>query len=122
LGFVLSTRFTLNVRRHQHASNWAENHAHIPPAIVSLAFPIGADSRHRCRRAANDCVPVIRRRPFSPADDILELAVEAVLVRLLGWHWEFLPAFAGELVPGVDLVSPSGMVETPRLQAKQDFV
>jgi hypothetical protein len=25
-------------------------------------------------------------------------------VRLLGWHWEFLPAFAAELVPGVDLV------------------
>jgi len=23
---------------------------------------------------------------------------------LLGWHWEFLPAFAGELIPGVDLV------------------
>ena len=41
---------------------------------------------------------------MSPADDILDLAVAAVLVRLLGWHWEFLPAFAGELVPGVDLV------------------
>jgi hypothetical protein len=41
---------------------------------------------------------------LSPADDILDLAVAAVLVRLLGWHWEFLPAFAGELVPGVDLV------------------
>jgi hypothetical protein len=26
------------------------------------------------------------------------------LVHLLGWHWEFLPAFAAELVPGVDLV------------------
>jgi hypothetical protein len=22
----------------------------------------------------------------------------------VGWHWEFLPAFASELVPGVDLV------------------
>jgi hypothetical protein len=26
------------------------------------------------------------------------------MVRLLGWHGEFLPAFAAELVPGVDLV------------------
>ena len=41
---------------------------------------------------------------ISPAEDILDLAVAAVLVRLLGWHWEFLPAFAAELVPGVDLV------------------
>ena len=40
----------------------------------------------------------------SPADDLLDLAVAAILVRLLGWHWEFLPAFAGELVPGIDLV------------------
>jgi hypothetical protein len=41
---------------------------------------------------------------LSPADDVLDLAVAAVLVRLLGWHWEFLPAFLAELVPGVDLV------------------
>jgi hypothetical protein len=27
-----------------------------------------------------------------------------VLTSLLGWHWEFLPAFAFELVPGVDMV------------------
>jgi len=41
---------------------------------------------------------------LSPADDVLDIAVAAVLVRLLGWHWEFLPAFLAELVPGVDLV------------------
>lgn len=41
---------------------------------------------------------------LSPVDDILDLAVGAALVRLVGWHWEFLPAFAAELVPGVDLV------------------
>ncbi|MBV8051427.1 MAG: hypothetical protein JOZ80_09575 [Acidobacteriaceae bacterium] len=41
---------------------------------------------------------------LSPADDMLDVAVAAVLFLLLGWHWEFLPAFAGELVPGVDLV------------------
>jgi hypothetical protein len=26
---------------------------------------------------------------LSPADDVLDLAVAAVLVRLLGWHWNF---------------------------------
>ena len=48
--------------------------------------------------------PFFAEGALSPADDILDLAVAAVLVRLIGWHWEFLPAFAGELVPGVDLV------------------
>jgi hypothetical protein len=40
----------------------------------------------------------------SPADDILDLGVAVVLVRLLGWHWEFLPSFFAKLVPGADLV------------------
>jgi hypothetical protein len=48
--------------------------------------------------------PFFAEGALSPADDILDLAVAAVMVRLLGWHWEFLPAFAGELVPGIDLV------------------
>jgi hypothetical protein len=52
----------------------------------------------------NFVFPLFAEGVLSPADDILDLAVAAVLVRLLGWHWEFLPAFAAELVPGVDLV------------------
>jgi hypothetical protein len=40
----------------------------------------------------------------SPADDILDFGIGAVLVYLMGWHWEFLPSFLGKLVPGVDLV------------------
>jgi hypothetical protein len=39
----------------------------------------------------------------SPAEDILDLGVGAVLLSLLGWHWEFLPSFLAKLVPGVDL-------------------
>lgn len=51
------------------------------------------------------CVfPLFGGGALSPADDVLDLGVAAILVRLLGWHWEFLPAFAAELVPGVDLV------------------
>src|SRR5438067_3566305 len=48
--------------------------------------------------------PLFSEGALSPADDVLDLAVAFILVRLLGWHWEFLPAFAAELVPGVDLV------------------
>jgi len=41
---------------------------------------------------------------LSPADDLLDLGIAAMMVRLLGWHWEFLPSFLVKLVPGVDLV------------------
>jgi len=48
--------------------------------------------------------PLFAEGALSPADDVLDLAVAALLVNLLGWHWEFLPAFRAALVPGVDLV------------------
>lgn len=48
--------------------------------------------------------PLFAEGAFSPADDVLDVLVAVLLVQLLGWHWEFLPAFAGELVPGLDLV------------------
>ncbi|MDL2717033.1 MAG: hypothetical protein PT977_04710 [Acidobacteriota bacterium] len=36
-------------------------------------------------------------------DAVLDVAVGAAMVALLGWHWAFLPAFAAELLPAVDL-------------------
>ena len=48
--------------------------------------------------------PLFVEGAASPADDILDLGIGAVLVRLLGWHWEFLPSFFAKLLPGVDLV------------------
>jgi hypothetical protein len=48
--------------------------------------------------------PLFGEGALSPADDVLDVAIAAALTTLLGWHWEFLPAFAAELVPGVDLV------------------
>jgi hypothetical protein len=48
--------------------------------------------------------PLFVAGALSPADDILDFGVAAVLVHLLGWHWEFLPSFLAKLVPGVDLV------------------
>ncbi|HWY57304.1 MAG TPA: hypothetical protein VNZ03_22760 [Terriglobales bacterium] len=48
--------------------------------------------------------PLFIEGAFSPADDILDIGIGALLVHLLGWHWEFLPSFFAKLVPGVDLV------------------
>jgi len=48
--------------------------------------------------------PAFIEGAISPADDILDLGIGALLVNLLGWHWEFLPSFLAKLVPGVDLV------------------
>ena len=41
---------------------------------------------------------------LSPADDVLDIGIAALMIHLLGWHWEFLPSFFAKLVPGVDLV------------------
>ncbi len=48
--------------------------------------------------------PLFVAGAISPADDVLDLGLGAVMVHLLGWHWEFLPSFLAKLVPGVDLV------------------
>ena len=48
--------------------------------------------------------PVFLEGAASPADDIFDLSMAGILSWLLGWHWEFLPSFAGKLIPGVDLV------------------
>ncbi len=48
--------------------------------------------------------PAFFEGAVSPAEDILDFGVGALLVHLLGWHWEFLPSFLAKLVPGVDLV------------------
>jgi hypothetical protein len=48
--------------------------------------------------------PVFAGGTFSPADDVVDFALAAALTRLLGWHWEFLPSFFAELLPGADLV------------------
>jgi hypothetical protein len=48
--------------------------------------------------------PAFVEGALSPADDVLDFGVAAILINLLGWHWEFLPSFLAKLVPGVDLV------------------
>lgn len=48
--------------------------------------------------------PLFSEGALSPFDDLLDVAVAALLVQLVGWHWEFLPSFFAELLPGIDFV------------------
>jgi len=48
-------------------------------------------------------LPLFAEGALSPADSILDVVVGIILVRLLGWHWAFLPTLAAELIPGLDL-------------------
>jgi hypothetical protein len=48
--------------------------------------------------------PLFIEGALSPAEDVLDFGIGAMMIHLLGWHWEFLPSFLAKLVPGVDLV------------------
>jgi hypothetical protein len=81
---------------------------------VLIDAPLSIPERSRYRTAmvlaiAADALqvavfPFFSEGALSPADDVLDLAVGTSLVYLLGWHWEFLPSFFAELLPGVDFV------------------
>src|SRR6266699_5800604 len=68
-----------------------------PPFVAAMVLAIIADALQIV------VFPLFVEGALSPVDDILVFGIAAVLVQLLGWHWEFLPAFVAELVPGVDL-------------------
>jgi hypothetical protein len=84
----------------------------VPAAAAEDPIPLSPRSRFRVAAIlaiAADALqillfPLLAEGAVSPADDLLDLVVGAALVHLLGWHWEFLPTFIAELVPGVDLV------------------
>jgi hypothetical protein len=48
-------------------------------------------------------LPFFAEGAISPADSLLDLVVAFLLIRLLGWHWAFLPTLAAEMIPGIDL-------------------
>jgi hypothetical protein len=48
-------------------------------------------------------MPLFAPGVISPADTVLDLATAAILSRILGWHWAFLPTMAAEMIPGLDL-------------------
>ncbi len=89
-----------------------------PPILEAERIPHQAPER-RPRRAAvrmawavalaSDAVqwilwPLLAEGAASPVNDILDVITGAILIKLLGWHWAFLPAFLAEIIPGVDLV------------------
>jgi len=41
---------------------------------------------------------------LSPVNDIIDMAVAGIMVWLLGFHWVFVPAALGELVPMANLM------------------
>ena len=47
--------------------------------------------------------PLFAEGVMSPADSFLDLVVAFVMIRLLGWHWAFLPTAAAKLIPAADL-------------------
>ena len=49
-------------------------------------------------------LPLFVQGALSTVNDVLDVAVAAALIALVGWHWAFLPAFLAELVPFFDLV------------------
>ena len=80
--------------------------------VASDTSAVEASNRVRAARAlaiAADVVqiavfPIFAPGGLSPWNDALDLLVAVALTRLIGWHWAFLPSFAAELVPGLDLV------------------
>ena len=48
-------------------------------------------------------VPAFGEGLLSPLNDVLDGVIGLLMVRLVGWHWAFLPTFVAELVPGVEL-------------------
>jgi hypothetical protein len=48
-------------------------------------------------------LPFFAAGGVSPADTMLDLVAAGILIRLLGFHWAFLPSLLVELMPGFDL-------------------
>lgn len=68
-----------------------------PEHRLAWAVAIGADALQIV------AFPLFAEGALSPADSVLDLFVAFALIRLLGWHWAFLPSLVAELIPGADL-------------------
>jgi hypothetical protein len=75
--------FLSTVRSRQHRKAWFV--AIMADAIQIIGFPLFFEGG------------------ISPADTVLDFITGALLTKILGWHWAFVPTFAAELVPGLDL-------------------
>ena len=68
-----------------------------PEERLAWLVAIGADALQWA------VMPLFVEGALSPADAVLDAGVAIVLVRLLGWHWAFLPTLMIEALPGADL-------------------
>jgi hypothetical protein len=69
-----------------------------PKYRIALVLAILADALQLA------LIPLFVEGAESPVADVVDIAVAIAMYLLLGWHWEFLPSFAGKLIPGIDLV------------------
>lgn len=65
---------------------------------AALAFAIVADAIQWI------AFPFFMSGAVSPVNDALDVVVALVMLRLVGFHWAFLPTFVVEMVPFLDLV------------------
>jgi hypothetical protein len=49
-------------------------------------------------------LPAFLPAALPPANNVIDVVVAVALVALVGWHWAFLPAFAAEMIPFVDII------------------
>src|SRR5208337_1052825 len=68
-----------------------------PEERMAWLVAIGADALQLA------VTPLFAEGALSPADAVLDSVVAVVLIRLLGWHWAFLPTLMIEALPGADL-------------------
>src|SRR5215469_2487540 len=89
---------------------WGDNNKEVEVTEDSMTLSPGARFRLAMMLAvAADALqiavfPLFVEGAFSPSDDVLDVAMAAILIHLLGWQWEFLPSFLAKVVPGVDVV------------------
>src|ERR1035438_3264357 len=69
----------------------------VPEHRLAWAIAIAADTLQIA------AFPFFAEGGMSPADSLLDLIVGFFMIRLLGWHWAFLPTLAAELIPDADL-------------------
>jgi hypothetical protein len=48
-------------------------------------------------------LPIFIAGILSPVNAVVDFSVAAILSKLIGWHWAFLPTIVAELLPGFDL-------------------
>lgn len=79
------------------ANEEAKNSIKDPELRLAWGIAIAADALQIV------AFPLFVEGGMSPADSVLDLVVAFLMIRLLGWHWAFLPTAAAKLIPGADL-------------------